>query len=230
MSELTVAKLAIPRKASITRQTAEFTSTETAYNIDRVSASQVSVAPDISGWGVTVYTNNSSDTITRISDITTGFISYRVISVGTIDGYNEERIECTKPDGSTFMINPGYSLGSGNYVVDIRFHSWWYRTGLSRAHVQLSGSIPYPYSREIRTADGVNFGIALSTDFLAFKVEYRSYYAPTETLSDWKLSGVLDSMSDTRAGTGGLTAYRVKAGAWDTDRITPKMQDLSLTF
>lgn len=230
MSELSVAKLAIPRKANVMKQTASYVDTETAYTVERVSTSQTTVISDIGGWNATVYTNNSSNTITRVSDISTGTISYLVINVDTIDNYFVRRIECTKPDGTTFIINPGYSLGSGNYVVDIRFDSWWCRPATSISHVQFNGAISYPYSREIRTNDGINFGIALPTDMIGFKVQYLTYYAPTRTLSDWQLSSVLDSSSTTQAGTGGLTAYRVRAGTWDTNRITPQKQDLNLTF
>lgn len=230
MSELSIAKLAIPRKANVRTKTASFVDTEAAYTVEQVSTSQTSVTPDISGWSATVYTNNSSNTITRVSNISTGTITYSVIDVDTIDGYSVKRIECTKPDGTTFMINPGYSLVSGNYVVEIRFNSWWCRPALSASHVRSDGAISYPYSREIRTNDGINFGIALPTDMIGFKVEYRTYYAPTRTLSDWQLSRVLDSNSTTQAGTGGLTAYRVCAGAWDTNTISPKKQDISINW
>lgn len=230
MSELSVAKLAIPRKANVRTKTASFVDTETAYTVEQVSASQTSVTPDISGWSATVYTNNSSDTVTRVSNISTGTITYSVIDIDTIDSYSVKRIECTKPDGSTFQINPGYSLGSDNYVIDIRFDSWWCRPALSASHVQFSGAISYPYSREIRTNDGINFGIALPTDMIGFKVQYRTYYAPTRTLFDWQLSRVLDSNATTQAGTGGLTAYRVRAGSWDTNIIYPKKQDISISW
>lgn len=230
MSELSIAKLAIPRKANVDRQTASYVDTETAYTVERVSTSQTTVISDIGGWNATVYTNNSSDTITRVSDISTGTITYSVINVDTIDGYFVRRIECTKPDGTTFMINPGYSLDSGNYVVEIRFDSWWCRPALSASHVQFTGLISYPYSREIRTNDGINFGIALPTDMIGFKVQYLTYYAPTKTLFDWQLSSVLDSNATSQAGTGGLTAYRVRAGAWDTNIIYPKKQDISISW
>ena len=230
MSELSIAKLAIPRKANVGRQTASYVNTETAYTVEQVSTSQTTVISNIGGWNATVYTNNSSDTITRVSDISTGTITYSVIDVDTIDNYFVKRIECTKPNGNTFMINPGYSLGSGNYVVDIRFDSWWCRPALSTSHIQFSGTISYPYSREIRTNDGINFGIALPMDMIGFKVQYLTYYAPTRTLSDWRLSSVLDSMATTQAGTGGLTAYRVSAGAWDTNTISPKKQDISISW
>lgn len=230
MSELSIAKLAIPRKANVDRQTASYVDTETAYTVEQVSTSQTTVTANIGAWNATVYTNNSSNTITRVSDISTGTITYSVIDVDTIDDYFVKRIECTKPDGSTFMINPGYALGSGNYVVDIIFDSWWCRPALSASHVRFSGTISYPYSREIRTNDGINFGIALPTDMIGFKVQYLTYYAPTRTLSDWQLSSVLDSMAKTQAGTGGLTAYRVKAGAWDTNTISPKEQNISISW
>lgn len=230
MSELSIAKLAIPRKANVVRQTASYVDTETAYTVEQVSTSQTTVISDIGGWSATVYTNKSNDTITRVSDISTGTITYSVINVDTIDNYFVRRIECTKPDGTTFMINPGYSLGSGNYVVEIRFDSWWCRPALSASHVQFSGAISYPYSREIRTNDGINFGLALPTDMIGFKVQYLTYYAPTKTLSDWKLSSVLDSNATSQAGTGGLTAYRVKAGTWDTNTISRKEQDISISW
>lgn len=230
MGELSIAKLAIPRKANVGRQTASYVDTETSYTVEQVSTSQTTVIPNIGGWNATVYTNNSSNTITRVSDISTGIITYSVVDVDTIDNYVVKRIECTKPDGTTFMINPGYALGSGNYVVDISFDSWWCRPASSASHVQSDGTISYPYSREIRTNDGINFGIALPTDMIGFKVEYLTYYAPTRTLSDWQLSSVLDSMSTTQAGTGGLTAYRVKAGAWDTNTISPKTQNISISW
>ncbi len=225
MPELTIAKLAIPRKANVRTKTASFVDTETAYTIEQVSVSQTSVIPDISGWSVTVYTGNST------SNVTTGMVSYAVVDDGYVDSYAIKKIQCTKPDGSTFLIDPGYGLVQGNYVVDIRFHSWWYRPSSGGTHQPISGAISYPYRRELRTADGVNFGVALPTDYLAFKVEYLVYYQPNQTLdSDWRMSAVLDSQSTTQAGYGGLTAYRVKAGSWDTDRITPKMQDLNMTF
>lgn len=230
MGELSIAKLAIPRKANVGRQTASYVDTETSYTVEQVSTSQTTVIPNIGGWNATVYTNNSSNTITRVSDISTGIITYSVIDVDMIDNYIVRRIECAKPDGTTFIINPGYSLGNGNYVVDIRFDSWWCRPASSASHVRSDGAINYPYSREIRTNDGINFGIALPTDMIGFKVQYLTYYAPTRTLSDWQLSRVLDSNATTQAGTGGLTAYRVRAGTWDTNRITPKKQDLNLTF
>ena len=229
MSELSIAKLAIPRKANVGTKTASFVDTETAYTVEQVSASQTSVTPDISGWSAIVYTNNSSDTITRVSDISTGTITYSVIDVDTIDNYFVKRIECTKPNGTTFIINPGYSLGSDNYVVDIRFNSWWYRPDSSTSHVQFNSSITYPYSREIRTNDGINFGIALPVDIIGFKVDYLVYYAPTET-STWRLSRVLDSNATSQAGTGGLTAYQVRAGTWDTNTIYPKEQDISISW
>ena len=229
MGELSIAKLAIPRKANVRTKTASFVDTEAAYTVEQVSASQTTVTPDISGWSVAVYTNNSSDTIARVSNISTGTIAYSVIDVDTIDSYSVKRIECTKPNGSTFQINPGYSLSSGNYVVDIRFNSWWYRPNSSTSHVQFNSSITYPYSREIRTNDGINFGIALPLDIIGFKVDYLVYYAPTKT-STWRLSSVLDSNVTSQAGTGGLTAYRVSAGAWDTNTISPKKQDISISW
>ncbi len=230
MSELSIAKLAIPRKANVMKQTASYVDTETAYTVEQVSTSQTTVISDIGTWYATVYTNNSSNTITRVSDISTGIITYSVVDVDTIDNYVIKRIECTKPDGTTFMIDPGYALGSGNYVVDISFDSWWCRPASLASHVRFSGEISYPYSREIRTDDGINFGIALPTDMIGFKVEYITYYAPTRTLSNRQLSSVLDSNATSQAGTGGLTAYRVKAGAWDTNTIYPKEQDLSITW
>ena len=230
MGELSIAKLAIPRKANVMKQTASYVDTETAYTVEQVSTSQTTVISDIGTWYATVYTNNSSNTITRVSDISTGIITYSVVDVDTIDNYVIKRIKCTKPDGTTFMIDPGYALGIDNYVVDISFDSWWCRPALSTSHIQFSGTISYPYSREIRTNDGINFGIALPTDMIGFKVQYLTYYAPTRTLSDWKLSRVLDSMATTQAGTGGLTAYRVCAGTWNTNTISPKEQDISITW
>lgn len=229
MDELSVAKLAIPRKTNVRTKTASYVGTETSYTIEQVSASQTTVTPSISGWSVTVYTNNSTNTITRVSDISTGTLSYSVIDVYTDDSYAEKRIECTKPDGTTFRINPGYWHASGNHVVDIRFNSWWCRPKSSTEHFQFDGSIVYPYSREIRTSDGINFGVALPVDMIGFKVDYLVYYAPGDTFT-WYTSTVLDSQSTTRAGTGGLTAYHVKAGAWDTNTIYPKEQDLSTTW
>lgn len=228
--ELSIAKLAIPRKQAVITKNVDYTITDEAETVQRLSVNEEYVTPELPGWGATVYTNNSSTQSERIADLTTGLIWYEVIDTGrTIDGYSEKRILCHLPNGNTFQIDPDWGGGSGRWVIDITFNSWWYRPAGSSAHVIMGSSI-VPYSKEIRTVDGDYCEVALPTDFIAFKVNYTVYWASTHEIIGTYLSTVLDSNSYTPAGSGGLTNYRVKAGLWAKDTLTRYKKDVSVDW
>lgn len=231
MAELSIAKLAIPRKQNIVRKNAVYTSADTTNSLQRPSTQQQSVSINFSGWGVIVFKNSPNDFITRMRDMDKGTISYSVVDTGTaIGGYNEKVIQGRKPDGTYFYIDPGFFLGSGLYVVDIVFDKWFYRPSLYGAYVEASGGVTLPYLREMRT-DDIDHEIALPKGFLAFTVKYLVYNAVNERIEDdYRESHLLDTTSYSAAGTGGLTDYMAYAGDWQMDSITRKTKSLNLNF
>ena len=223
--ELNIKNLAIPRKQSVIAKTASCIWDDTIDSYERMSAALPDVGnityyprlykgnpPDVPLGDYLcyayVYTNGSDD-----GDTTKGLLSYTVIETDQIvDGYTVLKIRCDKPDGTSFIINPGYYLSSGRYCVGISFQYFRYvpRGGGSRVIYDDSTGFR-PKTRETRTADYENFECALPTAIFDITVEIDVYSAVSHEMVG---SQIVDSIdSDSYMGRGGLYAYRLCVGA-----------------
>lgn len=222
--ELSIKNLAIPRKQPVITKTASCTWDDTTDTFERMSASLPDVGnityyprlykgthPSSGGnWlcYAYVYTNGSDD-----DDTTKGLISYNVIETDQIvDGYTVLKIRCDKPDGTYFIINPGYYLGSGLYCVGITFMYFRYapRGGGSRVIYDDSTGFK-PQTRRTKTSDYENFECALPTAVFDITVQIDVYNASRHEMADPCIVNGIDS--DSYMGRGGLYAYRLCCGA-----------------
>lgn len=222
--ELSIKNLAIPRKQPTTTKTASCTWDDTTDTFERMSAALPDVGnityyprlykgthPSSGGnWlcYAYVYTNGSDDT-----DTTKGLLTYHVIETDQIvDGYTVLKMRCDKPDGTSFIINPGYYLGSGLYCVGITFMYFRYvpRGGGSRVIYDDSTGFK-PKTRSTKTSDYENFECALPTAVFDITVQIDVYNASRHEMIDPRIVNSIDS--DSYMGRGGLYVYRLCCGA-----------------
>lgn len=223
--ELSIKNLAIPRKQPTTTKTASCTWDDTTDTFERMSAALPDVGniayyprfysgnpPNIPLGNdlchAYVYTNGSDD-----SDTTKGLLRYIPIDTDQIiDGYVVKKISCYKPDGTSFVINPGYYLGSGLYCVGIGFQWFRYvpRGGGSRVIYDESYGFK-PTTRRTKTSDYENFECALPVATFDITVQIDVYNA---TRHEMVGSQIIDSIdSDSYMGRGGLYVYQLCCGA-----------------
>lgn len=232
--DLTIDKLAIPRKQSITRQTATYAQTYTSdthpvingyvtletpltpTNVvryyPRIYEGKPPDAPSMSEYlcYAEVYASTASRN-TRMADLTKGRLLYSTEVTSTVDNINVLKIRCEKPDGTSFLINPGYYLGSGLYCVGIHFKDfyWYPYSGDARLYNENDGIAPA--RREVRTSDNVNFEVAIAPTTFKFSVEIDVYNASRHEMVDSRVVNNLDY--DSYMGRGGLYNYWVCIGA-----------------
>lgn len=266
--ELSIAKLAVPRKQAITHKTADYTINQTAIQYSRVSGDMSLVTPTPpsgigyypriygnasppSGWyaaGTFAYAEVYAST--NAYDAKKARICYAREQV-----YNEglqlyeTRIHCyiRDDDGneSSFWINPGYYLPTGQICNNVYFWSWrykpWNQAGKSDLSNPTSGMAPW--RRITRINDNGNLELAIAAGTFDMTVKIGVYnYSTGEQLEDREVSGI---DSDSRMGRGGLYTYQVCAGdtykdqsaaaldpsgQWHIDNITRYEQDISVSW
>lgn len=222
--ELSIKNLAIPRKQPVVTKAASCTWDDTTDTYERMSAALPDVGnityyprlykgthPSSGGnWlcYAYVYMNGSDD-----DDTTKGLVSYNVIETDQIvDGYTVLKIRCDKPDGTYFIIDPGYYLGSGLYCVGITFMYFRYvpRGGGSRVIYDDSTGFK-PTTRRTKTSDYENFECALPTAVFDITVQIDVYNATSHEMVAPRIVNSIDS--DSYMGRGGLYNYRLCVGA-----------------
>lgn len=223
--ELSIKNLAIPRKQPVITKTASCTWDDTTDTFERMSAALPDVGnityyprlyaghpPDVPLGDhlcyAYVYTDGSDD-----SDTTKGLLTYHAIDTGQIvDGYTVLKIRCYKPDGTSFIIDPGYYLSSGLYCVGITFQYFRYvpRGGGSRVIYDESYGFK-PQTRRTKTADYENFECALPAGVFDITVQIDVYNASRHEMESPRIVNSIDS--DSYMGRGGLYNYRLCVGA-----------------
>lgn len=222
--ELSIKNLAIPRKQPVITKAASCTWDDTTDTFERMSAALPDVGnityyprlykgthPSAGGnWlcYAYVYTNGSDD-----SDTTKGLLTYHVIETDQIvDGYTVLKMRCDKPDGTSFVIDPGYRLVSGLYCVGITFQYFRYvpRGGGSRVIYDESTGFK-PATRRTKTSDYENFECALPTAVFDITVQIDVYNATRHEMESPRIVNSIDS--DSYMGRGGLYDYRLCVGA-----------------
>lgn len=224
---LTVQKLAIPRKQNTVMETASYTRGYTP-EIYHVISGNMTIhtpldpqTPIIKYFprvyiGATylkafVYTNQSSTQDVRIADLTKGVLLYQAVPNGeTVDGIDVMRIRCDKPDGTSFMLNPGYYLGSGLYCVGISFLDYQYVDCDRNVTTVVETAGIAPRNRETRTDDNINFEVAITPATFRFSVEIEIYNASTHDYEPRRI--VNDLENDSYMGRGGLYSFYTCAG------------------
>lgn len=232
---LTIAKLAIPRKQAVIYKTPTYTRSYTQTTKQVISGDMTLLTPVTPSQNIKyyprlytgappdappvshsflcyaeVYTNRSSTQNTRIADLTKGRLLYYNEIVDTIGGQDIYKIRCEKPDGTSFLIDPGYRLIRGYYCAGIRFREFNYVDYIGNAQsLDLTAGFA-PQHRETRTNDDANFEVALTSGTFTFSVEIEVYDVSQQRIVDTRVITNLDG--DTYMGTGGLTSYWVCAG------------------
>lgn len=233
---LTIQNLAIPRKQPVTRKTATYTRGYTPETYHIISGNMTLTNPltpsdpTIKYYPriyegkppdalpsenylcyAEVYANRSSTQDTRIADLTKGRLLYKVAPSGqTIDSYDRLVIECARPDGTTFTINPGAGLSSGLYCVGIRFMNFQWQDYTGSVHTLGSAEGIAPRTRETRTTDNITFEVALAPEMFRITVEIDVYSASRQEIVRQETVANLDNYSS--YGRGGLYYYWVCAG------------------
>lgn len=175
-----------------------------------------------------VYTNTSSTQSTRIGDLTKGRIAYSTEAVGTVDNVDILKIRCDLPNGSSFMINPGYYLGSGLYCVGIEFLKFQYMAyDNTTKDLDLTRGLA-PKVRETRTVDNTNFEVAIFPGTFKFSVKMTTYWQPEHRIYDERIVDNLDY--DSVYGRGGLNTYYVCAGVDYKDKNAAALDPSGLWY
>lgn len=226
--ELSIKNLAIPRKQPVITKTASCAWDDTTDTFERMSAALPDVGnityyprlyrgthPSAGGnWlcYAHVYTNSSDD------DTTKGLLTYHVIETDQIvDGYTVLKMRCDKPDGTSFIIDPGYYLSSWLWCVGISFQYFRYvpRDGGSRVIYDESNGFK-PQTRRTKTSDYENFECALSAGVFDISVQIDVYNASSHEMEGSRIIDGIDSNS--YIGRGGLYSYRLCCGAAYKDK------------
>jgi len=244
--ELSIAKLAIPRKQAVIRKTPTYTRSYTQTTKQVISGDMTLLTPVTPSQNIKyyprlytgappdappvshdflcyaeVYTNRSSTQNTRIADLTKGRLVYYNEIVDTIGGENVYKIRCEKPDGSSFLIDPGYRLRQGYYCVGISFKEFKYADYMGSAQSLDPTAGFAPPHRETRTNDDINFEVALTTGTFTFSAEIEVYDASQQRIVDTRVITNLDG--DSYMGTGGLTSFWVCAGVDYKDKTAAQI-------